>query len=797
MGFHAAFFKKLIKRSLCLLIPLMLFTAFVSPDNIAGLEKKLRQAPGIKKSAILNELLKTMREARLDKKQKEKVPAYAQEALEYARKFKQGDQEVYALAHIGYAYLMQQDYDRALSYAEKSLNLAEKRKNKKEILYALEVKGVIYTYIPDFKKALRICKRMRILYDKVGDKKGQARIINRISNIYTLLGEDEKLLGLKKEALRLYRDSGDYEEIAHMMADIGRIYSQSGNNEKALEYLLNGIKLAEEKGLAFRAGRINFFLGSFYHKRKKFQKAYEYYHKAIDTFKENNFTSDIVNPYIGLGNLLKEQKEYDKALFYLNRALEIILQLKVDIYSKPAGILSAIGQVYFEKKEYQKALVKYEEALDFYKKIGHNDSQARCCMRIGKVHLVRNDLKKAYENLNRSRELAEKSNHIILRKDNYQLLSDYYEKTGNYKKALEYHRMFADLNFKIYDEKSAEALTEMQTKYETEKKEKEIELLKSQEQLRELTLSKQKIIRNVSIAGFVLILIFLGFFIKKYHYFLAFWKKKNFIGRFKVVNKIGSGGMGIVFKAHDVQDKTKTFAIKVLREEYFDNDTYRKRFKHEALLTDQLDHPNIVKIIERGEAGDNLFIAMELLQGKPLDVRLQEPGQLNLKECYFIMIQVTDALVLIHSKNIIHRDLKPSNIMLIEKDGEKNFVKLLDFGLARADFQTRLTRTGIMVGTTSYLSPEQITNTGINTASDIFSLGIIFYEMVCGSKPFFGESESDIIRAILDAAPVEPNRFRREIPAKLNELIMKMLTKDKVSRPTSKEILAALKTINK
>jgi serine/threonine protein kinase len=187
---------------------------------------------------------------------------------------------------------------------------------------------------------------------------------------------------------------------------------------------------------------------------------------------------------------------------------------------------------------------------------------------------------------------------------------------------------------------------------------------------------------------------------------------------------------------------------------------------------------------------------MELLKGKTLETKLAEDGQMHLNECLHIMKQITAALSLIHSKNIIHRDLKPSNIMLVNNNGDNHFVKLLDFGVARMKFQTKLTRTGILLGTTNYLAPEQINNSGISTASDLFSLGIIFYEMVCGTKPFTGDSESDIIKDILEKQPMEPQRLRDDVPQELNTLIMRMLEKRKESRPSGPKVQEILHTIN-
>ncbi|MFC2146775.1 serine/threonine protein kinase, partial [Acidobacteriota bacterium] len=270
---------------------------------------------------------------------------------------------------------------------------------------------------------------------------------------------------------------------------------------------------------------------------------------------------------------------------------------------------------------------------------------------------------------------------------------------------------------------------------------------------------------------------------------------QKYIGQFRLIDEIGSGGMGIIYKAHSIRDKTNTAAIKVLKQELFKDETSRKRFKQEAAIIDKLDHPNIIKIIERGEYKEKLFLAMELLQGKTLNVKIDEQGKMELKGCLHIMIQISDALVLIHGKNIIHRDLKPANIMLIERDGDPNFVKLLDFGLARMKFQTRITRTGILMGTLNYMSPEQLAHSEFSSASDVYSLGVTFYEIVTGKIAFPGDTANEIMRQVLDTTPIEPRRFRPDIPGELNDLIMKMLGKDKESRPVIKDVFENLQKI--
>jgi serine/threonine-protein kinase len=236
-------------------------------------------------------------------------------------------------------------------------------------------------------------------------------------------------------------------------------------------------------------------------------------------------------------------------------------------------------------------------------------------------------------------------------------------------------------------------------------------------------------------------------------------------------------------------------ALKVLREELFPDENHRRRFKMEAAIIDQLDHPNIVKVIERGQHQEKLFIVMEYLEGKTLATKIAEEEKIDLKEVLDIMHQIACALKKIHGKGIVHRDLKPENVMLIENEGKSNFVKLLDFGLARTEHQTKITQAGTVLGTLNYMSPEQISHADYSLATDIYSLGVIFYETVTGRIPFPGGKMTQIMGKILSDTPTEPILLRPDLSPKSNELIMQMMEKDGILRPTVEAVLEKMEDI--
>lgn len=295
--------------------------------------------------------------------------------------------------------------------------------------------------------------------------------------------------------------------------------------------------------------------------------------------------------------------------------------------------------------------------------------------------------------------------------------------------------------------------------------------------------------RVISIFLFSFISYLIIHFTRKYFTLITFWKRKQFIGHYKISHTLGAGGMGTVYKAKDIMGESKVVALKVIREEFAQDNILKKRLLREAAIIDQLAHPNVVKIIERGEHGNRLFIAMEFLEGKLLSEYIKSEKRLPVEESVEIIIQLMGALSWIHEQGVLHRDLKPENVMLVEKEGTKNFVKLLDFGLAKTESLARLTQSGILIGTINYLSPEYVKGRDFSKASDIYALGVIFYEMITGEQPFKGETALEIMKKIIGRAPKEPREYCQEISPALNQLIMDMMAKVPGKRPGLKDAI--------
>lgn len=244
--------------------------------------------------------------------------------------------------------------------------------------------------------------------------------------------------------------------------------------------------------------------------------------------------------------------------------------------------------------------------------------------------------------------------------------------------------------------------------------------------------------------------------------------------RYEIIENIGNGGMATVYKATDIILK-RSVAVKILRDEFTTDEEFIKRFEVEAQSAARLTHPNIVSIYDVGVEGNLHYIVMELIQGKTLkEIILEEKGPLPWKWSANVAIQMASALDMAHKNNIIHRDIKPHNIIITE-DG---IAKVTDFGIAKAVSNSTITAFGTTIGSVHYFSPEHARGGFTDTKSDLYSLGVVMYEMMTGKVPFDADTPVSVALKHMQEEPVEPIELNEEIPMVVNKIIMKALQKD-------------------
>lgn len=263
------------------------------------------------------------------------------------------------------------------------------------------------------------------------------------------------------------------------------------------------------------------------------------------------------------------------------------------------------------------------------------------------------------------------------------------------------------------------------------------------------------------------------------------------IGRYRIIDEIGRGAMGIVYKAHD-PNLDIILALKVLKKERLTNEPFVRRFMAEARALGRLHNPEIVRVFNVDRDGDEVYIAMEFIQGEPIS-SLMKTQSYTPDAIVDFGSKIAEALDYAHKKGIIHRDVKPSNIVCTT-DGK---LKITDFGIAHVEDPSGIeeTQAGEILGTPAYMSPEQVLGRPVDGRSDLFSLGIILYEMATGSRPFQGQGMSAVFNAITNDVPPPIHTICQAIPRPLSDVIMKCLSKSPEARHSDgRELAAALRS---
>jgi serine/threonine-protein kinase len=260
----------------------------------------------------------------------------------------------------------------------------------------------------------------------------------------------------------------------------------------------------------------------------------------------------------------------------------------------------------------------------------------------------------------------------------------------------------------------------------------------------------------------------------------------NVVGSYKVLEKIGEGGMGAVYKGVDLMLEREV-AIKALRPELARQPDVVERFRAEAVTLAKLNHPNIATLYSFLRQGDDYFMVMEFVRGETLDSVLHRSPSMPVDRAITMFCQALEGIDHAHKMGIIHRDIKPANVMLTQSGS----IKVMDFGIARVLGTARMTRQGSVIGTVEYMSPEQVRGEETDARSDIYSLGILLYEMLAGRVPFSHPSEYELMKKQIEELPPAPGEFQPAIPAAVEAAILKALAKNPFDRFQTAEAMRA------
>jgi serine/threonine-protein kinase len=243
-------------------------------------------------------------------------------------------------------------------------------------------------------------------------------------------------------------------------------------------------------------------------------------------------------------------------------------------------------------------------------------------------------------------------------------------------------------------------------------------------------------------------------------------------GRYRIDGVVGDGGMAVVYRGWDLV-LNRVVAIKVLREQYATNDSFLARFRREAQSAAGLSHPNIVNVYDVGRDADTWYIVQELIDGTDLATLIRQRGQFTVPDAIEVMTQIAPALDYAHSHGIIHRDIKPHNILI----DARGTAKVVDFGIAKGINDIKMTDAGTALGTAGYISPEQATGSPLTAASDLYSAGVVLYEMLTGRLPFVGDTAVSVAMQHVRNAPPPPSRFNAKIPRHVEAVILRAMEK--------------------
>ncbi|MGV8040138.1 MAG: tetratricopeptide repeat protein [Thermoanaerobaculaceae bacterium] len=692
--------------------------------------------------------------------------------------------------------VVRRDGPRGQAYAERALALAEQHGDARGVATAHKNLGLARMVQEDNAVGLQEMQLAHELFVKLGDRLEEGKTLGYSGMMLGHLGQLWESIAAIQGALAIYRELDDARGIAAATNNLGVAYYDVGDYQEALRYNLES--LGREEALGRKIGIANNLnsVGNIYCRLDEQLKAREYFQRALALYEELDEQAAVSKVLNNIGNTYERRDENEPALDYFARSLAMAIRLgSQELETNPRNNM---GIVFKKRKQYEKALEQYLRVAEIRTAQGTRSDIAGTYHNIAEVHLLQGRHAEALRYLEMARAIGVETRSNEILDSVYRLLSDVHHDLGDDRKAYEYRVLYGETREKMLGEQRSRTMAELAGKYEADTRAREIallgkdnELLRKDAEIRRLQLGRTRLLAwlAAAVAALVLGAALLAF--RRYLYLLAFWKKRTFIGHYRIEEEITAGGMGVVYRATSLTHPGTTVALKVIRDELAADERQRQRFINEGRIIDALDHPNIVRVLDRGEHNERLYIAMEFLEGRSLAQVLQahaSRGQLvPLPVCTAILAQLIDAVTTIHSKGIVHRDITPANVIVLEPPAAP-VVKLLDFGIAKLDTATTLTEAGEILGTVNYMAPERIQLRELTPASDVFSLGVLAYELVTLHKPFLADEPVEVLKQVLTREPVDPTLVRPEISPALAGLIMAMLRKDPAARPADEEL---------
>lgn len=766
----------------------LLASALCAGPPVEELERRLRSARGKERLAILTELADLAGET-----DPARELALAQEALTLAEAEKDAAAEAGARYHIGKAKAFLGEAEVALEPLQQSAALYERLGDRKGVGDATNALGIAEYRLGRFDSALGRFEKALAIWEETGNKKNAATLLANIGTIHCQRSRWQEGLLYFQRSLEAQRQVANPKGEALALNNIGIVYQHLGRYADAVDVYLRALKIEEaldnRTGIARACGN----LGIIYKNLKQWDSALEFMKRGLALNRELGDRHSEAMDLNNIGGVYADQGDLKTALSYYEQAMVIREAMK-----DPGGLSSTLinfGEAHHKLGEHERARREFERALSLAEGAGLKGDMIPALRHLAAVQKDLGDVAGAARSLDRGLRLVEEGADRELERDIHEGLSELEAARGDFKSAYRHRRRYDELQDAIVQQQSNDKIAELRAKYDAEKRQQEIELLRRDNEIQRLRLRSERLKINLLVAGMALLALLLVVFFRKYRHLLAFWKRKSYVGHYRIIERIGAGGMGEVYKAAHIRDESKKVAVKVLREAFTDDPLLRQRFKNEAVIIDQLNDPHIVRVFERGEYNQRLYIAMELLDGKSLAALIRGGQRPPLQDCVFIMSQLAETVARLHSKGIVHRDLQPENVMLVDGVDTKHFVKLLDFDIAKSHSLTRMTETGVILGTVGYLAPEQITTQTSSPASDVYSLGVVFYELVTVEKPFLGEMAMDVVRQILEKEPLAPAQLRPDTPPDVSALILEMLSKDPDRRPTDEALVERLERL--